>query len=375
MKKTAVLGAGLVGSAIALDLAEEYEVSSYDLKSAHFPLLESKGIKTFRKNLAEEGAVREIADEYDLIIGAVPGFMGYKALKEVILAGKNIVDISFFPEDCFELDSLAKEKSVCAIVDFGVAPGIPNLLAGHHTKYMKVNSYKCCVGGLPIERKFPWQYKAPFSPADVLEEYTRPARMVENGRLVTKEALSDPEYINFEGIGTLEAFNTDGLRSLIKTTSIPNMTEKTLRYPGHIDLIKALKDTGFLDTKALEINGHSVIPLDFTSKLLFQAWKLMPKEEEFTVMKIIFEGEEDGMNHRYIYDLLDRYNPETDTFSMARTTGYAASAAANLILKDKYCEPGINPPEYIGRNDECLKFVFDYMKNRGINYIKTREEI
>ena len=121
--------------------------------------------------------------------------------------------------------------NVTAIVDFGVAPGIPNLLLGYHQNTMKIDVYKCYVGGLPKKRTMPFQYKAPFSPVDVIEEYTRPARYVVNGEIVVKEALSEPEFLEFDEIGTLEAFNTDGLRSLLFTNDIPNKIEKTLRYP------------------------------------------------------------------------------------------------------------------------------------------------
>lgn len=373
MKKIAVLGAGLVGRAMAIDLAKDYDVTSFDFNDDNLNILRTYGIKTIQKDLSVTGTITSICSDYDLILGAVPGFMGFRTVKEAILAGKNVVDISFFPEDCFELDELAKSKNVSVIVDFGVAPGIPNLLAGMHTRKMSVEDYKCYVGGLPVERVYPFQYKAPFSPADVLEEYTRLARYVEHSKIVVKEALTDPELMYFEGVGTLEAFNTDGLRSLIKTLDVPNMIEKTLRYPGHIDIIKILKTAGFLSETEIDINGKTIKPLDFTAKLLFDAWKIKPKENELTVMKIIFEGLEEKKKVKYTYDLLDRYNPETDTYSMARTTGYAATAAVNLMIKGMFSDIGVNPPEYVGKYDACVDFVFDYMKQRGINYRKNKE--
>src|SRR6185295_10181050 len=216
---------------------------------------------------------------FDLVVTDVPGFMGYKTLEAVINTGKNVVDISFFPEDVLQLNKLAKEKNVTVITDCGVAPGFSNFILGRCNEEIKVTSFECYVGGLPIEKKPPFQYKAPFSPVDVIQEYIRPARLVENSTIVTRPALSERELIHFDEVGELEAFNTDGLRSLIYTMShIPEMKEKTLRYPGHIDLIVALKQAGFFDTNPLRVGEADITPLDFTSKLLVNEWKLGPEE-------------------------------------------------------------------------------------------------
>jgi saccharopine dehydrogenase-like NADP-dependent oxidoreductase len=234
---------------------------------------------------------------------------------------------------------------------------------------MKVYSFTCLVGGLPFKRTWPYGYKAPFSPIDVLEEYTRPARLVENSRIITKEALSDPEFVDFDPIGTLESFNTDGLRTLLKTMNIPNMKEKTLRYPGHIDIMRVMRETGFLNKNPIEIQGKKVRPLDMTTKLLFPKWKLEEGEPEFTVMRIVIQGTEKGKPKKIIVNLFDQYDPETKTSSMARTTGYACTAAARLVLEENFKRKGICPPEYIGEDVDCFKFIMGYQKERKINYI------
>src|SRR5262249_10095963 len=147
---------------------------------------------------------------------------------------------------------------------------------------------------------------APFAPSDVIEEYVRPARMVENGKIVIKEALSEPELIDFPGVGSLEAFNTDGLRSLIQTLAgVPDMKEKTLRYPGHIELMRVLRPTGFFDQKPITVDGVSVRPLDVTSALLFPKWTFEEGEGELTVLRVIVEGKKNGAPARYQWDLLD----------------------------------------------------------------------
>ena len=229
-------------------------------------------------------------------------------LKTIIESGKNVVDISFFGEDALTLDDLAIKMNVTAIVDCGVAPGMGNMILGYHCETMQVENFECLVGGLPLVRKLPFQYKAPFSPIDVIEEYIRPARYVENGNVITKPALSDSEMVDFDEIGTLESFNTDGLRSLIKTMKIPNMKEKTLRFPGHIDLIKALKSAGFFSSDFIEIENNKIRPIDVTCKILFDQWKLSPEEEEFTVMRVTIEGIKDGQRKKIVYNLLDRYD-------------------------------------------------------------------
>jgi saccharopine dehydrogenase-like NADP-dependent oxidoreductase len=311
---------------------------------------------------------------FDLVVTAVPGFMGYAALEAVIKAGKNVVDISFFPEDVLQLDALAREKEVTVITDCGVAPGMSNFILGYYNALMKVEAFECYVGGLPKERKPPFQYKAPFSPVDVIQEYIRPARLVEGGCIITKPALSERELMHFGEAGELEAFNTDGLRSLIYTMAhIPDMKEKTLRYPGHIDLIIALQQAGFFDTTPLYINDCKVSPLEFTSKLLVNEWKLGPEEEEFTVMKVIIKGEaqQPGEQGKTIeYTLLDRYDAATKTSSMARTTGYTCAAAVNLICKGMFTEQGIFPPELIGNRKDCFDFVLQYLEERNVIWKK-----
>jgi saccharopine dehydrogenase-like NADP-dependent oxidoreductase len=363
----AVLGAGMVGRAIALDLAKDYSVTSFDLNAVNLEELKKRNdsVQTVATDLSQFVEYENWFSPFDIIVTAVPGFMGYKTLEAVIAAGKNVVDISFFPEDALQLDDLAKEKGVTAITDCGVAPGVSNFIIGRYNEEMKIESFECYVGGLPKERKPPFQYKAPFSPVDVIQEYIRPARLVEHGMIVTRPALSEREMMRFDEAGELEAFNTDGLRSLIYTMRhIPDMKEKTLRYPGHIDLIIALKQAGFFDTTPLRIKEADITPLDFTSKLLVNQWKLEPEEEEFTVMKVIVKGEGKTVE----YSLLDRYDAVTKTSSMARTTGYTCTAAVNLIAKGMFSEKGVFPPELIGKNKDCFDFVMGYLKERGVNW-------
>ena len=369
----AVLGAGMVGRAIALDLANEHAVTSFDFNLSNLDLLQKSkpALSTIAADLSQFDKYNDWLAPFDMVVTAVPGFMGYQTLEAVINAGKDVVDISFFPEDGLQLDQLAKEKRVTAIIDCGVAPGMSNLVLGRYNEEMNITSFECYVGGLPKERKPPFQYKAPFSPVDVIQEYIRPARLVEAGKVVTKPALSDREIIHFEEAGELEAFNTDGLRSLIYTMKhIPEMKEKTLRYPGHIDLVISLQQAGFFDMRPLLINGIAISPLEFTSKLLVNEWRLEPQEEEFTVMKVIIRGDKDGHPKTIQYDLLDRYDTLTNTSSMARTTGYTCTAAVNLVAQQLFTAKGVFPPELVGKKRECFDFVLEYLRQRRITWVK-----
>lgn len=313
-KKIAVLGAGLVGKAIAIDLSEKFDVTSVDISTEALKALSESSIKTIKADLSDHQNLSILVQPFDLVIGAMPGFMGFETVRTVIKAGKNMVDISFFPEDPFELDELARENNVTIVTDCGVAPGMGNIILGYHHKHMNIDSYECLVGGLPVVREWPYEYKAVFSPIDVIEEYTRPARYVQSGAVVIKEALSDPELIHFDGVGTLESWNSDGLRTLIRTMpNIPNMIEKTLRYPGCIEYLRVLRASGFFSYEEIEVNGTRVRPIDVTARLLFPKWKLKPGEEEFTVMRIRISGKENGVPKAYEYNVLDRTDKGTQT--------------------------------------------------------------
>ncbi|MFT7589348.1 MAG: lysine 6-dehydrogenase [Limisphaerales bacterium] len=370
-KSVIVLGAGMVGRAMAIDLAKDFKVSSADIDEAALKMVQANGVNPIKADLSDADAIRDLVQDYDLVVGAVPGFLGFQMMETVIDAGINIVDISFYDEDPFRLDALAKEKGVTAVMDAGVAPGMDNVLLGYHAERMKVNRFECLVGGLPKERHWPYEYKAPFSPIDVLEEYTRPARIVENGEMVVREALSEPELIQFPNIGTLEAFNSDGLRTLVKTMDIPNMVERTLRYPGHIELMRVLRETGFFSKERINIHGSEIRPIDMTSQLLFPKWKLGENEKEFTVMRVTIEGEENGKPKTYFYDLLDRYDAVSNTSSMSRTTGFTCTGVARLIINGQYKHAGISPPEYIGKDENCFRTLLKHLEDRGVHYCAT----
>lgn len=377
MKKIIVLGAGLVGAPMALDLAADsnFRVTVADISmEALARFRKFPKIKTVYADLSKKENIADLVKDQDMVLSAVPGFLGFQTLQTVIEAGKNVIDIAFFAEDMFELDALAREKNVVAISDMGVAPGMSNVLIGYVDHLLDATSRAVIyVGGLPQVRTLPYEYKAVFSPIDVIEEYTRPARFVSGGQLVTRPALTDAELMEFPQVGTLEAFNSDGLRSLAKTIKCPEMIEKTLRYPGHIDKMMLLRETGFFDTTPIDVNGQSIRPIDLTCKLLFPIWKLNPGDADLTVMRVIVEGTKAGKCLRYTYDLLDKYDAKSGVHSMARTTGYAATMAVRMVADNLYTNVGVSAPEFIGKESDCVDFMLEGLARRGVVYQQNVE--
>jgi lysine 6-dehydrogenase len=370
MVKVAVLGCGMIGSSIVEDLAGDSRLQVTAVDNREDNLSGLHGATNITRQLADlhdADAVRSLVAEADLIVGAVPGFMGFSVLRSVIESGRDYVDISFMSEDYFALDELAKERGIAVCVDCGLAPGLANMLVGAcHAQLDRTERVQYYVGGLPKTRRWPYEYRATFSPADVLEEYTRPARTMERGRLVTKPALSDPERIDFERVGTLEAFNTDGLRSLLRSIPAQEMREKTLRYPGHRELMEILRETGFLRTDEIELGGVKVVPRIMTGKLLFPHWRLRAGEEDFTLLRVIVEGFKGGAAIRHSYELYDEFDRASGRTSMARTTAFPCAIVARLVLDGAIGAKGIVPPETIGANSRLMQQILEGLAERGI---------
>lgn len=370
MKKILVLGAGRVGATIATDLAADFEVTAADRSEAALEKISSRGVSTAALDIAAPGAIEELVRRHDLVVGAVPGAMGFETLRRVIESGRHAVDISFFSDDPFPLDALARERGVSTLVDCGVAPGLSNLVLGHLAARMEsVESFVCLVGGLPVRRNGVWEYRAPFSPADVIEEYTRPARLRRAGQDLILPALEELELVEVPGLGTLEAFVTDGLRTLLRTMDTPTLVEKTLRYPGHAAKVKALRDSGFFGMAPVDVGGARVRPLELSRKLLEAAWRF-PKgeEEDLTAMRVEVVGREGGKAVRHVFDLLDRYDPSGPTSSMARTTGYTCTALVRWLARGGWDRPGLAPPEVVGRGEGCFDFVTEQLRERGVAF-------
>lgn len=379
MKRIAVLGCGLVGAAIARDLSRErdLEITVADANEEALVRLEKQAaVRTRACDLSRPAEIAAVVRDADAVVGALPGRLGFAMLEEVIRAGKPVSDISFSPEDLLSLDALARERGVTAVVDCGVSPGISNFAVGRAAAALdEVDEVTILVGGLPADPRRPFGYAIVFSATDVIEEYTRPARVVENGRVVTREALSEVETVEFPGVGTLEAFLTDGLRTLLSTVRARNMREKTMRHPGHADAMRALRDYGFFDPRAVDAGGASVSPRAVTEKLLSRAWRLSEGEEEFTALRVAVSGRDgNGLRRRYAFELLDRTSRETGMTSMARTTGFPCAVIAAMLARGQYRDPGVRPLEILAADPAASGQFLEALRARGLSWTEGWEE-
>jgi saccharopine dehydrogenase-like NADP-dependent oxidoreductase len=367
----------MVGGLVARDLADDggFVVTAWDSDPSALHRLPAGPHLTSRlADLADEKAVGEAVREADVVAVAVPGRLGARVVRAVLTQRKPLVDISFSPEDPFLLDDLARRGSVPAVVDCGVAPGISNLLAGRAVSELSdPESVRILVGGLPSRRIWPWEYGLVFSLTDVLEEYTRPARCRIAGVERIVPALSELEHVEIRGLGTLEAFLTDGSRTLLKTLEVPNLVEKTLRWPGHAEKIRILRSTGFLDTEPVSTGAGSVVPRQLTEALLARSWSLPEGDEELTVLRVEVEGTRRGESVRIVYDLLDRTDPRRGTTSMARTTGFPCAIVARMLATGQWSRPGITPPEWLGRDATVTAHILDQLTARGVRIVRREE--
>lgn len=376
--KVAVLGAGVVGSIVARDLAgsDSFDVCAYDMNDTQISALKQKGVKAKHADLSKKTSLQKAIQDADLVVGTLPGHMGYQTLGWIIETGTNLVDVSFMGENPLDLQDHCLKHGVSAVVDMGIAPGVSNFIAGRNVEEMeKVNSIRIYVGGLPVARTMPFQYKAPFSPIDVIEEYIRPARYLSGGKIITTPALSEVEHLEFKGIGTLEAFFTDGLRTLLHTLRVPDMIEKTMRYPGHAMVITLLKSAGFFREDLINTGEVSVRPIDVTNRILTDAWKLTPRDRDFTALLIKVSGILDGHPVTRTYRIIDYMDEEAGNLSMARTTGYPCAIVARLMAQGKIDSPGIIPPEILGKNKDIYDEVMNGLKQRGLVFeIETENQ-
>jgi len=367
-RRALVLGAGNIGYAVAFDFSrqESGTVTVVDADERRLARLASlPRVTTRRVDANDAAALRTVAAAHDLVIGALPSTLGYRSLQTLIGACPVIVDISFMPEDALALDADARRTGTTVIVDCGVAPGLSHMMVGDAVRRLdSCQAVKILVGGLPVSRGAPFEYKAGFSPYDVIEEYVRPARIVEGFEVVVREGLSEIETIDVAGIGALEGFLTDGLRTLTGTVRAGSMREMTLRYPGHAAAMRALREAGFFSKDTVAIRDQRIRPLDVTAALLFPHWAFGEDEPDVTVLRVLVEGAGGAGRIVCSWEMIDRYDPATRLHSMARTTAFPAAIAARLAASGAL-PPGVHPPETLGRLG-LLEEVLRQLERRGV---------
>lgn len=378
--RIAVLGCGDIGSAAAGDLARglrSAEIVVADADGGRARTLASRlnrrNVSWMRTDASSHRSLVRALKGFDLAVGALPGSLGFAACRAAIAAGIHMVDVSYMPEDVTALGRAAVKARVCIVPDCGVSPGLSNILIGHAVSRLdSVDSVHILVGGLPETPVPPLGYVITWSADDLIDLYERPATIVRKGRACTVQAMSGVEEVHVPGLGPLEAFYSDGLRTLLHTIpGASDMWEKTLRYPGHVRNIRLLQSLGFFRRDSLEIMGRRVRPREVTARLLDRALR-MPGVRDFVVMTVAVAGVRNGKNLTYRYRLLDRYDIRQKITAMARTTAFTASVVAQLIARGVVDEVGVVPPETLGMTPRVFGEFRGEMRKRRIVVTESR---
>lgn len=374
-----VLGYGNIGSVIATDLAENMPSTEVVIAGRHRSKADEVATTIDKKNVAgiqldacNYHKLVNTIKEFDLVVGALPGDIGYQSVKAAIDTKVDMVDVSYMPENPLTLNEDATKAGVIVVPDCGVAPGISNLLLGHSiSKLDSVESIYIMVGGLPEKPVPPLGYTITWSPEGLIDEYTRTARIVENGEMVEVEALTGLEEVDFPGVGKLEGFFTDGLRTLLYTMKgVKTMWEKTLRYPGHVEKIKLLKDLGFFNENPIDIGNVRLPPRRVTAKL-FEKKLYRPEIRDILALKMEVYGIKDEAKKHYVYHVLDYYDEKHGVTAMARTTGYPVSILAQLIAQKSIEEKGVIPLEKLGVEEKIFNKILAELEKRQIKIMHT----
>jgi saccharopine dehydrogenase-like NADP-dependent oxidoreductase len=371
--KVLVVGCGNIGSVAAEDIARSRKrvdvvVADYDKARAEAVArrIGIDNVSAMQLDVTKRDLLLRSLKDYDVVMGFLPGNLGYRLMEACISAGVGLVDVSFGAEDPLVLNKQAEKAEVTVVPDCGLAPGISNLLVGHAVSQLgEVKTVHIMVGGLPEKPVPPLGYIITWSPESLIDEYTRKARIVRKGRQVSIDPLTGLETVDFPGVGVLEAFWTDGLRTLMSTVKAEDMWEKTLRYPGHADKIKAFEQLGFFDEKEVDVDGVKVSPKKVTVKLLGRKLR-MPDQNDIVALSVEVEGVKDLRKTCYVYHLLDYYDRKHAVTAMARTTAYPASIITQLMLDGAIKEKGVVPPEKIGMHDELFGKIINELKKRDI---------
>jgi saccharopine dehydrogenase-like NADP-dependent oxidoreductase len=368
-----VLGCGNIGSVAAADVVDnsdhEIVVADNDLRRAE-ALAERLGknrVSAMKLDVSDRRGLMRWLKDFNVVLGFLPGKLAYDLARTCVEAGKDLVDVSFMGENPLTLNEKASAAGVVIVPDCGLAPGISNILVGHAaTCFDRVDSVHIMVGGIPEKPIPPLEYVITWSPESLIDEYTRKARIVRDGKRVDAEVMSELEMVDFPGVGMLEAFLTDGLRTLLDTLKdVPDMWEKTLRYPGHAAKISTLKDLGFFGEEKVEVENVRVSPRRLAVKLITERL-LRPDICDIVAMRVDVSGVKDHKPSSRVYHLLDRCDAKRGITAMARTTAYPASIVAELLAEKTIKMTGVIPPEKLGMDDEVFRRFCDELTARGI---------
>lgn len=345
----AVVGAGAIGRTISDYLSKKHEVAVIDTDAERL-----KDIKDVRRLVGTVDNYWEFLNGTDVVLVALPGSVSFDIVKKLLSHGRKVVDISFSEKDPFELQYVAEENNALLIPDAGFAPGLSNILAGNLHKERKYSSIEIYVAGLPQVKKPPLDYTVTWSVEGLIDEYTRPARIISGGKIKELDPLEEISCYHVEGLGDFEAFYSDGLRTLINSMADVDMFEKTLRYPGHLSKIKLLRDLGFFSDE--KFSGTTVRKV---SERVLES--LRTGEKDVCILVVRGIGAE---NREFL--CIDHYDEKNNITSMSRMTGYTASVIAEAVAAGKVDGVGVLAPEKIGYDDNAFNFIRQSLNSLGI---------
>jgi saccharopine dehydrogenase-like NADP-dependent oxidoreductase len=381
--KILVIGCGNIGFVAARDLAENLpstevvlaDVDKVRVSEAAFRI-NRQNVSWIRLDASNKTELTSTLKDFDLAVGALPGSMGYQVCKAAIAAKTDLVDVSYMPEDVMTLNKDASRAGVSLLPDYGMSPGLGNILAGHAiSKLDSVESVHMLNGGLPEKPLPPLGYVITWSVNDLIDMYNRKVNIVKSGKTVQVEPLSGLEEIEFPGVGRLEAFYTDGLRTLLYTVKdCKDMWEKTLRYPGHVEKIKLLKTLGFFQEKPVQIGEIAVSPKEVTARLFEKGLK-KKDVPDIVVMCIQVTGKQNGKPVMFSYYVFESVDKKLHVTAMARTTAYTTSAATQLVARGMVAEKGVIPPETLGMNERLCEEFMHIMKAHKVTATETKKTL
>jgi len=381
--KILVLGCGNIGSVAARDLAENLPSAKIVVADASKARAEETAKKIGRGNVSHavidasnRSELVSTIGKFDLAVGALPGFLGFRVCKASISAKVDLVDVSFMPEDVMKLHKDALRANVCVIPDCGMSPGLGSMLVGRASSQLDtVESVHMFNGGLPEKPLPPLEYVITWSSKDLIELYTRKANIVRNGKLTQVPATSGVEELAFPGVGKLEAFYSDGLRTLLKTVRVTgDMWEKSLRYPSHAEKINLLEALGFFEKNPVSVEGVEVSPRALTERLLEMKLK-KPETPDIVAMLIDVIGSKNARGIHLQYRMLERFDKRRKVTAMARTTAYTTSVVAQLVAKRMITEKGVIPTENLGMNKRIYTRFMSMMNQKGVTVKETKKNM
>lgn len=369
-----VLGAGLQGTACAFDLLNAPAVTQVMLADVRQPTLPpflaavaNARLVPMALDVRDEAAIRHAFAQCDAVLSAIPYYFNGTLARLAVEAGVHFTDLggnTAIVQQQKTLHDAAVAKGVSVIPDTGLAPGMVNVIAQHGIdQFEQVESVKLFVGGLPQVPEPPLGYQIAYSIEGMVDYYTTTSLVVRNGQPAPVEALSELETVPFgDGVGDLEAFHTaGGLSTMVYRYAgqIPTMEYKTLRYPGHAAIMRAIRDLGLLDTEAVPLKDQLIVPRDVFVKVAGD--KLRKGKPDLVALRVVVTGSTGGTRHTRAWEVVDRYDAVHGISAMMRTTGYTLSITGQLQASGAIA-PGVHTP------DECIPTAryFDELGTRGI---------